>query len=62
ISEEDIGEVRKLITNVTRSVNRDPVISGIISEEAAGYFAGDRTEDEVLSTIQNRTSIVVKEL
>ena len=62
ISEEDIDEVRKLITNVTRSVNRDPVISGIISEEAAGYFAGDRTEDEVLSTIQNRTSIVVKEL
>ena len=60
-SEEDIDEFRKLVEGVTISTGGDPVIFGIICEEAAGYFAGDRTEEEVLKNVQNRASIAVKE-
>ncbi|MBO4928346.1 MAG: extracellular solute-binding protein [Clostridiales bacterium] len=62
ITQEDIDEVRELLLSVNRSGFTDISISSIICEEAAGYFAGDRTEDEVLKTIQNRASLVVKEL
>ncbi|MBP5185566.1 MAG: extracellular solute-binding protein [Clostridiales bacterium] len=39
----------------------DGAISDIISEEAAAYFAGSRTEDEVLKTIDNRARQVIQE-
>ena len=62
ITEEDIASVLDLISHVTRSNQIDASINSIICEEAAGYFAGDRNVDDVLKTIQNRASIVVKEL
>ena len=61
VSEGDIDEFRELVEGATICTGGDPVIFNIICEEAAGYFAGDRTEDEVLKNIQNRASIVVKE-
>lgn len=39
----------------------DGAISDIINEEAAAYFAGSRTEDEVLKTIDNRARQVIAE-
>ena len=32
-----------------------------ITEEAAAYFAGDRSEEDVLKNIQNRCDLIVKE-
>ena len=61
ISEGDIDEFRELVKNATICTGGDPVIFSIICEEAAGYFAGDRSEDEVLKNIQNRALTVVKE-
>ncbi|MBR5426046.1 MAG: carbohydrate ABC transporter substrate-binding protein [Clostridiales bacterium] len=61
VSEEDSGEFRELVEGATICTGGDPVIFNIICEEAAGYFAGDRTEDEVLKNIQNRAMTVVKE-
>ena len=61
VSEEDIGEVRKLIENVTIASSGDPALFAIIEEEAAGYFAGDRSMEDVLNTIQNRASTIVNE-
>ncbi|MBO4928714.1 MAG: extracellular solute-binding protein [Clostridiales bacterium] len=62
ITEQDIEELKTLIENATLSTNLDPAVMDIIEEEAAAYFAGDRTVDEVLKTIQNRTSTIVKEM
>ncbi|MBO4928715.1 MAG: extracellular solute-binding protein [Clostridiales bacterium] len=62
IKESDIDELRHLIEKSTVADCYDSAIIDIICEEAAGYFAGDRTCDEVLKNIQNRTSLVVKEM
>lgn len=61
VDESDMETFRELVKGATICTGGDPVIFNIICEEAAGYFAGDRTEDEVLKNIQNRASIVVKE-
>ena len=61
VTEEDTEEFRELVENATICTGGDPVIFSIICEEAAGYCAGDRTEDEVLRNIQNRATTVVKE-
>ena len=39
----------------------DGAIQGIIDEEAAAYFAGARSEEEVLKTIDNRARQVIQE-
>ena len=62
VTEEDLKVTRALIENASFSTGGDPAIFDIICEEAAAYFAGDRSLDDVLKNIQNRASIVVKEL
>lgn len=62
IADEDIREFRSLIENATKSSCIDESIFNIIAEEAAGYFAGDRTEDDVLKNIDNRAKLVVTEM
>ena len=61
VAGEDIEEVRKLIENVTIASSGDPALLAIIEEEAAGYFAGDRSMEDVLNTIQNRAATIVNE-
>ena len=62
VHEEDIDMLRELVENADTMAVRDEAILAIISEDAAGYFAGDRSADDVLSIIQNRTKTVVTEL
>lgn len=62
LTEEDMNEVQELIESTTCGTCYDSAILAVISEEAAGYFAGDRTEDEVLKNIQNRTATILKEM
>lgn len=62
VIDEDFSTFKELAENVTISTGGDPAIFNIICEEAAGYFAGDRSVEEVMKNIQNRASIVVKEL
>ena len=61
-TEADIDELREMVENVSVSTCNDPNILNIILEEAGAYFAGDRTEDDVLKKIQDRASTVMKEL
>lgn len=62
VHEEDIDTLRALVENADTVTLRDEAILSIISEDAAGYFAGDRTADDVLNIIQNRAKLVVTEL
>ena len=61
-TEADIDELREMMEGVTTCTCYDLNILSIVIEEAGGYFAGDRTEEDVLKMIQDRVSTVVKEL
>ncbi|MBO4909643.1 MAG: extracellular solute-binding protein [Lachnospiraceae bacterium] len=61
ISEKDIDELNALIEAATTTMSFDTSILNVITEEAAAYFAGDRSEDDVLKNIQNRCDLIVKE-
>lgn len=60
-TEEDIDEIRRLMSIATDAYCYDKAMLDVVLEESAGYFAGDRSEDDVLKTIQNRASIIAKE-
>ena len=61
VESSDIDILRDLMEHANVSVSTDSAVFAIICEEAAGYFAGDRTIDEVLKTIENRAKTVVFE-
>ena len=60
-TEEEYNEVKEMIENAKTTFCYDAAMIDVITEEAAAYFAGDRTEDEVLKNIQNRCDLIVKE-
>lgn len=62
VKEEDIDTLRSLAERCDTTICHDTAVFNIISEEAAGYFAGDRTLDDVLKNIQNRTKLIVQEM
>ena len=61
ITEEDIDALCDLMDHADASCAMDQSMFDVISEEAAAYFAGDRSMDEVLKLIENRTSLIVSE-
>lgn len=61
IAEEDIDALCDLMDHADASCAMDQSMFDVISEEAAAYFAGDRSMDEVLKLIENRTSLIVSE-
>jgi len=59
--EQDIANIRDMI-NGTKLVRRDvSSILNIIQEEAAYYFAGHKTIDEVINIIKNRINLTLSE-
>ena len=50
-----------LIESVSTSEKVDPAILSIIDEDAAAYFAGQKSADEVAKLIQNRARTKVSE-
>ena len=54
-------ELLEMVESIHVTACIDGAISDIIDEEAAAYFAGSRTEDEVLKTIDNRARQVIAE-
>ena len=61
-TQEQIDEVKDLIANITAvdgAVSRD--IMNIINEEAAHYFAGQKTAEQVAETIQSRVWVYLSE-
>lgn len=62
VKKEDIDTLRVLMEKANTKLTDDEKVLNIICEEAAGYFAGDRTIDDIIKNIQNRTRIIVQEL
>ncbi len=64
IDEKDVSMIRDMLVNGTVVLLTDSSgteIKKIISEEAAAYFNGQKSLDEVCDIIQSRVSIYVKE-
>lgn len=61
ITQEDAKQLRTIITGTTRSSNVDYDLYNIIQEEAAAYFAGEKTQTEAAEIIQGRVKIYVSE-
>jgi ABC-type glycerol-3-phosphate transport system substrate-binding protein len=60
-TQADIDSLRALIDSATYRSRTNSVIMSIIAQEAAPYFAGHKTVDEVAEIIQSRASIYVSE-
>ena len=61
-TQEQVDEVKDLIANITAvdgAVSND--IMNIINEEAAGYFSGQKTAEQVAETIQSRVWVYLSE-
>jgi len=61
-TQEQVDEVKDIIANITAvdgAVSND--IMNIINEEAAGYFSGQKTAQQVAETIQSRVWVYLSE-
>ena len=61
LTEEEIGEVKAFVLSVKKSSGSINDLEEIILEEAAAYFEGQKTAEEVATIIQSRASIYVNE-
>ena len=61
LTQQHADSMDALISSVSASQSWDNDVMNIILEEAAGFFAGQRSVDDVCKNIQNRASIVVQE-
>ncbi len=61
-TKEDSEKMRTLINSVTSSRRRNPEVTRIINEEAAAFFAGQKSAKEVAEIIQNRVSNYLAEI
>lgn len=60
-TDEDNAKVMDLINSVSYISRYDRSLEKIVTEEAAAYFAGQKTAGEAAGIIQNRASIYVSE-
>ncbi len=58
---EEVDLIWELIDQARPAPKYDETIMGIIQEEAAGYFAGDKDIGMVAATIQNRVQLYLNE-
>jgi ABC-type glycerol-3-phosphate transport system substrate-binding protein len=61
LTQEQLDEFKEYINGATISGNYDSDIIDIITEEAAAYYSGDKSAEEVTKLIQNRVSIYLGE-
>lgn len=61
ITPEMTKDFLHLVERIDGTCSTDAVVMGIIEEEAAGYFYGQRSVDEVCDIIQNRVQNLVQE-
>lgn len=61
LTEAQLAEFKELVNGATVSGTYDQSLLEIIREEAAAYFAGDKSADETAALIQNRVSIYLGE-
>ncbi len=61
LTQEHADKLEALISSVDSSISWDNDVMNIILEEAAGFFAGQRSVEDVCKNIQNRATLVVQE-
>ena len=60
-TEQDLDDLKMMIESANTTLSYDAAMLDVITEEAAAYFAGDRSEEDVLKNIQNRCQLIVNE-
>ena len=61
LTEEQKNIFMDLLHSTTKVNSYDENIMNIITEETGGYFAGQKTVDEVVKVIQNRANLYIAE-
>ncbi len=61
VTQEQYDAILALIDSATRFADYDTNIMEIISSEAAGFLAGDKTVDETARLIQSRVNLYIQE-
>ena len=61
LTQADVDELMAFLDGLTYNANLDQQIFSMISEEAASYFAGDKSVDEVAKVLQSTISIYISE-
>lgn len=61
LTQEQVDEIFDYVSSITTTYSYDQSLIDIINEEAAFYFAGDKTVDEVATVIQGRIQLYVDE-
>lgn len=61
IEPEQIDQLRELIASTDKKANYDSDIFKIVSEEAAAFFQGQKTAEDVAKLIQSKANIFVNE-
>ena len=60
-TDEEINMYKEAVENASGLWSRDSKVEDIIAEEAAAYFAGDKSADEVITIIENRVNTYINE-
>jgi multiple sugar transport system substrate-binding protein len=61
LTNEEIDTYKKMIENSKGIWEPDKKVLDIVKEEAAAYFAGDKSVDDVCKVIQDRVTTYVNE-
>ena len=61
LTQEECDKIYNFVTSVTRIASPDEQIATIISENAAAYWAGQKTIEDVCNVIQSKISLYVSE-
>ena len=61
VTQEQYDAVMAVIDSTTSFVDYDQNVLNIISDEAAGYLAGDRSVEEASRLIQSRVNLYIQE-
>ena len=61
VTQEQYDTVMELIESTTNFLDYDQSVLSIITEEAAGYLAGDRSVEEASRLIQSRVNLYIQE-
>ena len=61
IEEADIAMFIDQIEHIDRKIATYPAILTVVKEEAAAYFAGQKSADDVAAVIQNRVMLILQE-
>lgn len=61
LSEQQGNALRELVETTTKKASNDEAISSIVREEAAAFFSGQKSVEEIAKLIQSKANIYVNE-